>query len=579
MDILLVAILVVVSVVLFVTEALRVDLVALLIMAAVIVLGLASPEAAFAGFSNPATITIAAMFVLSAGLDRTGTLIPIGDWIAHLIETRGPRASLAGLLIVVGLVSAFVNNTAAVAIFLPIVMSATRAARVSPSRFLLSLSYVTMAGGTMTVIGTSTNLLVNGIAVQHGIEGFGIFDFAGLGLLLLAAAIIYMLTLGFSLTPIRRQPQNLTDEYEMGRFLSAVSVKPGAQMLHLKDLNTDVLNLRRQNVERTPTEDLLLKPDDSLTVRTDEPEKLQREGQNLGLTVSEEPVTDAHLESGKVVLIEAEVGSRAEGTTLRAEDVKKSFDAVPLAVESRGRKIHQNLEDHPLKGGDTILFQVERDRLNQLRQSGGFLVLSQDEKTLQPGRATLSVFIMACVVAAAAIGLAPITVTATIGALLLVLAGCLSVDEAYRAIDWKVIFMLAGMLSLSVAMENTGAAALFASWVLENTRHLGPQVVLGCLYILTALLTACMSNNATAALMAPIAVSLAASLQVSPKPFLVAVCFAASACFASPVGYQTNLMVYGPGRFKFIDFVRVGLPLNILFLVISVALIPLLWRF
>ena len=586
MDIILVAILIVVAVALFVTEALRVDLVALVVMACVMVFGLVSPDQAFAGFSNPATITVAAMFVLSAGLDRTGTLIPLGNWISRLIETRGPLVSLLGLMVVTGLVSAFINNTPAVAIFLPAGLSVTKEAKVSPSKFLLALSFVSMAGGTLTLIGTSTNLLVNGIAEEHGFESFGMFEFAPLGFLLLAAALIYLLTLGYRLTPARRPAQDLTEGFEMGRFLSSLSVQPGGQTLrdtiqksNLREINTDLLKFSRHNVEQTPADEVVLGPEDSLTVRTDEPEQLEKEGKNLGLAVSSQPVTDRDLESTKTVLVEAGVGSGVEGSTLRAGDVRKSFDAVPLAVERRGRMTHKGLEDYTLKSGDTILFKVERDRINQLRFSGSFLVLSQEEKTIQPRRATLAIMIVVGVILSAALGLAPIVVTATIGALLLVVGGCLSADEAYRAIDWKVIFLLAGMLSLGAAMENTGAASAFAGWVLGEIQQMGPHVVLGCLYVLTTILTAGMSNNATAALLAPVAISLAQSLGVSPRPFLVAVAFAASACFASPVGYQTNLMVYGPGRFRFADFVRVGLPLNLIFLLISVYAIPLIWEF
>ena len=586
MEIFLVAILVLVSVALFVTEALRVDLVALVVMAFVMVFGLVSPEQAFAGFSNPATITVAAMFVLSAGLDRTGTLIPLGNWISRLIETRGPLASLLGLMIVTGLVSAFINNTAAVAIFLPAVMSATKEAKVSPSKFLLALSFVSMAGGTITLIGTSTNLLVNGIAEDHGFESFGMFEFAPLGFLLLAASLVYLMTVGYRLTPARRPAQDLTEGFEMGRFLSSLSVQPGGQTLrdtiqksNLREINTDLLKFSRDNVEQTPADEIVLEPEDSLMVRTDEPEKLAEEGRNLGLEVSLEPVTDRDLESTKTVLVEAGVGSGVEGSTLRAGDVRKSFDAVPLAVERRGRLTHTGLEDYTLKGGDTILFKVERDRINQLRFSGSFLVLSQEQKAIQPRRAAFAVLVVAGVITCAALGLAPIVVTATIGALLLVIGGCLTADEAYRSIDWKGIFLLAGMLSLGAAMENTGAASAFANWTLEQIRDMGPHVVLGCLYLLTTVLTAGMSNNATAALLAPVAISLAQSMEVSPRPFLVAVAFAASACFASPVGYQTNLMVYGPGRFRFADFVKVGLPLNLIFLVISVYAIPLIWKF
>ena len=273
------------------------------------------------------------------------------------------------------------------------------------------------------------------------------------------------------------------------------------------------------------------------------------------------------------------MSSSAEGSTLRATDVKKTFDAVPLAVSRRGRLTHRELEDLPLKGGDTILFQVERDRVDQLRLAGAFLVLSQEEKRTRPKHAVGAVLIVLGVVLIAALKVAPIVVSATIGALLMVLSGCLKTEDAYRAIDWKVIFLLAGMLSLGSAMETTGAATVFADAILGGIRHLGPQVVLGVLYIVTTLLTAGMSNNATAALLAPVAISMAHTMSVSPRPFLVAVAFAASACFSSPIGYQTNLMVYGPGRFKFIDFLKVGGPLNLIFLIVSVLVIPLIWKF
>ncbi len=586
MDIALVGLLVVGSVVLFVSEVFRVDIVALMVLSAVMACGLASPAEALAGFSNPATITVAAMFVLSAGLDRTGTLNPLSDWIAKLIRTKGTVISLFALTAVTGLVSAFINNTAAVAIFLPAVMSATKEAKVSPSRFLLPLSFVSMAGGTITLIGTSTNLLVNSVAVSHGIREFGFFEFAPLGFVLLAASLLYSITLGLRLTPERRRPQDLTEEFEMGSFISNLSVNPeGNTVRHtlkdsgLKSVKGDILTLKRQNVERKPSENEVLESDDALVMRTEEPEQLEKVRDEIGVSVGYQKLRDRDLEGDQAILIEATVSSSAEGSTLRARDVKKTFDAVPLAMSRRGTLTHKKLEDLPLRSGDTILFQVERDRVDQLRLAGTFLVLSQEEKQVRPRHALGAVFIVLGVVLAAAFNVTPIVVSATIGALVMVLSGCLNTEDAYRAIDWKVIFLLAGMLSLGSAMETTGAASVFSEAILEGIRHLGPQAVLGVLYVVTTLLTAGMSNNATAALLAPVAIFMAHSMEVSPRPFLVAVAFAASACFTSPIGYQTNLMVYGPGRFKFIDFIKVGGPLNLIFLLISVFLIPLIWKF
>ena len=511
-----VAILICLSVILFLTEALRVDLVAMIVLVLVMMLGLATPREALAGFGNPATITVAAMYILSAGLERSGALAPTSRWLRVLISTRGPRLSLLGLLVVSGVVSALINNTAAVAIFLPAVMSATRKANVSPSRYLLALSFISMAGGTITLVGTSTNLLVNGIAQERGLQGFTMFEFAPLGVLLFLTTLTYMLTVGYWLTPERRHPRDLTEDFELG-------------------------------------------PEDQLE---EEPAQRRNEEANT-----------------KTALVEAEVSSGAEGMTLRASNVGKTFEAVPLALERRGRLMHKGLEDFPLRGGDTVLFQVDRERLDQLRVSGSFLVLSESDREVKPLKAAVSVLVVLGVVLLAALGVTPIVVAATAGSLLLVLSGCLNADEAYRAVDWKVIFLLAGMLSLGTAMENSGAATGFALWLLEGIQDWGPLAVLGTLYCLTTLLTAGMSNNATAALLTPIAISLAEALQVSPRPFLAAVAFAASACFASPIGYQTNLMVYGPGRFRFSDFLKVGLPLNLMFLLISVFVIPRLWSF
>ena len=314
-----VAILICLTVILFLTEALRVDLVAMMVLVLVMILGLATPGEALAGFGNPATITVAAMYILSAGLERSGTLVPASRWLGTLIKTRGPRLSLLGLLTVTGILSALINNTAAVAIFLPAVMSATRKAKVSPSRYLLALSFISMAGGTITLVGTSTNLLVNGIAQEHGLKSFTMFEFAPLGILLFLATLAYMLTAGYWLTPARRQARDLTEDFE----------------LELND-------------------------------RTDE-----------------RPPIERGLES-RTTLIGAEVSSGAEGITLRAGNVKKTFEAVPLALERRGRVVHKGLEDYPLRSGDTVLFQVDRERLDQLRVSGSFLVLSENDREMKP---------------------------------------------------------------------------------------------------------------------------------------------------------------------------------------------------
>ena len=584
-EVAIVASLVLGSIVLFISEALRADTVALLVMAVVLATGLCTPEQGLAGFSNEATITVAAMFVLSAGLEQTGLLSPLGNWIARSIKQRGVFLPLLLLSLVVGFVSAFINNTAAVAIFLPAIMAATREAEVSPGRFLLSLSFVSMAGGTITLIGTSTNLLVSSIAAEHGLEPFGMFEFAPLGLVLVAACIGYMMTVGYKLLPDRRPPAELTQDFEMGPHLSTLKLAPESsseQTVKEGDLHTikgDLLRFTRREQDRLAEPDNVLEPEDSITYRVENPEELDSESKRLGLEVSSQPVGDRDLEGSRGVLVEAGVSSNMEGSTLDQGDVRQSFDAVPLAVRHDGVYQHRGLDDLKLKGGDTILFRVERDRLNQLRLSRNFYVLSQQESQYNTKKRPLALALVALAVLVAALKWSPIVVTASVAAILMIVTGCLTTEEAYRAIDWKVIFLLAGMLSLGQAMESSGAARQLAELLLAYVREMGPHVALGLFYLVTTLLTATMSNNATAVLLAPVAISIAESMQVSPRPFLVAVAFAASACFSSPVGYQTNVMIYGPGRFKFRDFVTIGGPLNLLFLVISVLVIPMIWSF
>lgn len=586
MEIVLVLLLTLISILLFVTELIRADLVALLVLATVLLLGLCPPEDALSGFSNRATVTIAAMFVLSAGLEASGALQPVSRYLGHFIRHKGPLAALAVTSILTGLISAFINNTAAVAILLPVIMSATRKAKVSPGTFLLSLSFVGMAGGTMTLFGTSTNLLVNSEAVAAGEEPFGLFEFLPLGAALLAVTIVYMCFIGRHLLPDRRPPAEYTADFQLGPYLRSLKVKPGggSDRFALEDsalnrLEGDILGLTRQQHDKLAAGDLLLEPDDEITVRVDDPRLLDEQDEELGVTVQSKEFRDSDLENETTVLVEAGIASNLEGDTLKAADLKRSLQAYPLAVNRKGEVRHQNLEALRLKSGDTVLFRVQRDSLDQLRLSKNFLILSEEDSQQDDRTWPRAVLIMALVVLLAATSVVPVVTAASVGALAMVLTGCLTVETAYKSIDWKVIMLLAGMLSLGQAMTATGTAQFAADKLLHILKDTGPYLALAVVYAVTTLMTAAMSNNATAVILSPVAISVAESLAVSPRPFLIAVAFAASACFASPVGYQTNVMVYGPGRFRFRDFIVVGGPLNLIFLVVTVFLIPKIWAF
>ncbi|MBX3724891.1 MAG: SLC13 family permease [Xanthomonadales bacterium] len=583
-DALLVLGLLVLAMVLFASEKLPVDIVALLVLVLLLVLGLVTPTQGLSGFSSQATITVAAMFVLSAGLQRTGAL----RFVAGAIARWGHRPWLLVLMVMasVGLVSAFVNNTAAVAVFLPLVMAATAQRRLSASKVLIPLSYASQMGGVCTLIGTSTNLLVHAIARDMGLPGFSMFEFTLLGLVTMAVGFVYLLLAGPWLLPERRGGE-LTADYQLGKYITELRVPHGAGLVgrsveeaRLGEQGVFVLELLRDDGKVWSPRSQRLRAGDVLLVRGDWRDiQALRERERLAFE-PEFRLRDEALEEDDRVLVEAMVAptSRLAGTSLAAAEFHWHTSAAVLAIQRRGEVIREKLKHAPLALGDVLLLLVPAGELAELRRNPNLLVLTEKEDdTASRRRAPLALAIMAGVVAFAALGLADIVVTALAGCVLMVLTGCLRADDVYDAIDWRVIILLAGILPLGIALTSSGAAQAIAGQALALVGGAGPVAALAVVYLLTAILTEAMSNNACAVLMAPVAVATAQGLGVDPTPFLVAVAFAASTSFATPVGYQTNTMVYNAGGYRFADFVRIGVPLNVLFAVVAITLIPVLW--
>lgn len=575
---------------LFAWGRLSVDLVALLVMAVLLLLGLVSPEEGIAGFSNTATVTVGSMFVLSAGLYRSGAVN-----FAGTLLTRLGRSSLwvALVLIMVGIgaISAFMNNTAAVAIFLPIVVATAKALKVSPGRLLMPLSYASMFGGVCTLIGTSTNILVSAIAEQHGLPPIGMFEMSRLGLIFFGAGMAYMLLVGVRLIPDRAADRALDERYGMAAYLLEVVVGPDAKSVGhpigtspiVKDTDVDVLDLFRGE-ERIPfpPPHLVLQAGDVLRLRANV-DKITAIQERQGITIRPRArwrirnLADGPTSQVEVVLAPH---SRLEGRTLREARFAAAFRGMVLAIRQRGRLMHDDLESTRLQAGDALLVEVPDDALEVLRQSPDFVLVSQvDIPTFRRSKIVPAVAIIAGVVTSASLGILPILVAAITGCLLMVLTRCLSLEEAYEAIDWKVIFLLAGILTLGRAMENTGTATYLADLLVRVAGGLGPVALVAAFYLLTTLLTEAMSNNATAVLLAPVALATADSLGIDARPLLMAVAFAASASFMTPMGYQTNTMIFSAGGFRFTDFVRVGAPLNLLFWVLATLFIPVFWPF
>ena len=573
----------------FATERLPVDLVALLVLSALLVSGILTPEQAVSGFSNPATVTVAAMFVLSAGLARTGVVKILGQRLA-VVGRHGLRPALLALMALIGLVSAFINNTAAVAIFLPIVIALARDMKISPSKLLIPLSFASMFGGVCTLIGTSTNILVSSIATQHGLAPFGMFELAPLGLVLFAAGALYILTAGVRIIPDRRAG-DLTQSYGMGDYLTEILVLPESPAVGrtlresplVRDLDLDVLEIHREGQPlMTPGAGTVLAAGDLLRVRCDVA-KIRRAEEQEGIVLkSGLKWRDEDLHSAEAALVEAVIapGSALQGKTLKEAGFRQIYGGTALAIRHRDEVMRERLGTTRLRSGDVLLVEVRRDRVEALKRNRDFVIVSEvglDEP--RQDKLIPAVAIVAGVVAAATLDLLPIVGSAILGSVLLVLTRCITLDEAYEAIDWRIVFLLGGILPLGLALETTGAAGLLSSLLVGTIGIWGPMALVSAFYLLTSLLTEAMSNNATAALLAPIAISTADSLGLDPRPFLVAVTFAASASFMTPVGYQTNTLIYGPGHYRFTDFLRVGTPLNLLFWLLATLLIPVFWRF
>jgi len=576
---------VVAAVILFATERLPIDLTALILMSTLLLSGLITPQEAISGFSNPATVTVGAMFVLSAGLVRTGSVN-----LLVKILSRAARFSfllvLVVLMLIIGVLSAFINNTAAVAIFLPVVLAIAKDSGRPAGRLLLPLSFAAMFGGVCTLIGTSTNILVSSIAEQHGQAAFGMFEMSELGLIFFAVGSAYLLLVGVWLIPgrspaVHREPLFGHSDYVIEIVLEPTAHSVGKVLARsplLRDLAIrGVEVIRDGRIVDEAADQMLLRAGDFLRIRCDLDNfrKLrERQGVALRQESSSTPV--------EPVLVEAVIAPRStlDGRSLTEARFRSRYGLTALAMRHRGQISRENLESLRLQAGDVLLFEVDAHHLEQLREDRTFVVVSEVTlPTYRKSRMLTALAIVAGVIAAAAGGIVPIVTGAIVGCLMLVLTHCLTLEEAYAAINWKVIFLLAGVLTLGTALETSGAARLLGDLLVGTAGEFGPVVLLSALYLTTSLLTEMMSNNATAALLAPVAIAAAETMGIDSRPLLMAITFAASSSFMTPVGYQTNTLIYGPGQFRYADFLRVGTPLNLLFWILATIFIPRFWPF
>lgn len=585
-DAIIVCALLLVAVVLFVTELLTVDAVALLVMACLMLSGVLTPQEGLAGFSHPATVTIAAMFVLSEGIRRTGALNVVGDLFVRFAR-KSYWQTLILLMPLIGLLSAFVNNTAAVAIFIPVMLRVADETGVSPSRLLMPLSFAAMFGGVCTLIGTSTNILVSSLAEDHGIRPFGMFEFTPFGLIIFAAGGLYLLLLGVRTIPERRQKTELSKNFEMEGYLTDVVLeedfeylgRPAQELAADRDLQI-LLIFRGEETLRPEKTKVVLTEGDVLRIHSNaaEIEKLLKEEALVVQPV--ESWVDSERVSEDYSLLEVVIAPDSGLVGRKISDIHflSRFGAMVLAVRRRGELTRVRLPEFRLSGGDSLLLTAERDHISEIQDDQSFVVVSEvDPQTTRRKRMPIAIGTLAAVIAAAAFHLVPIVVAAIAGVVVLLLTGCLNPQEIYKAIQWRVIFLLAGVIPLGRALEKTGIAEQLAAQIIHLAGPWGPVAVVSGVFLVSMLLTEIISNQATAALLVPIVIQTAADLGVDPRPLLLAVTFAASLSFMTPVGYQTNTLIYGPGQYRFTDFTRVGAPLNLIFWILGTLLIPLFW--
>lgn len=595
------AALIIVVFITFVKEWISAELVALTALLTCVLTGVLNvdpgdPFNALKVFSHPAPITVACMFILSAALERTGVIESLGIWFEKLAGDS-PKRMLIVMMALVAFLSSFANNTPVVVIFLPIVLAICRKRDFTASKFLIPLSYAAIVGGTMTIIGTSTNLIALGIADKQGITGLSMFSITPLGLIFVAITFVYMMTLGKKLLPDRATLATLIDPHSSREFITHAFVREGSSLDGKSFPESPLAKMKKARVlEVSRKGKRLQRPLNEITFKSGDEivfkgvlEGVMGISETEGIDVrgnDDESLEGIRTESA--LLMEGIIGpeSSMTGKSLKELNFRQRFGVLILAVHRRGRNLRERFEDEKLAFGDTLLVQGPAEKMNQLFQQRDFINLSErthakvrQKKAPIAIGALLLFMVLGAVNGKFGIPVIPIVQLAFTSAMIVMLTRCVQPQEAYRAIDWKVVFLIFGMLGFGMAIERSGLAQLIATGMTQGLGIENPWIMLALMYLLAAVMTEIISNNAVAVLITPLAIVVANTLGVSALPFIIAVMFGSSASFSTPIGYQTNTFVYGAGGYKFGDFFKVGAPLAIILWIVASLIIPILWPF